>query len=551
MLRGGISGVPPSESFDFVIVGGGSAGCVLAYRLSEDGNSRVLVLEAGVRDSSMLIHLPLGVGKVWNDPRFNWSYMSEPEPHLGGRQIFHPRGKVLGGGSSINMLAYVRGNRGDFDRWRQTGLGGWSYDDVLPYFKRAESFEDRDNPYHGTDGPWKIRTTPIADPIIDTFFDAARSAGYPQTPDYNGAVQDGVARLQINADRGRRQSTAVAYLRPAMQRPNVKVETGAHVTRVLLEDGRAVGVEYVIGSETRRVRAEREVILSGGAINSPQVLMLSGIGPGDHLAEIGIETRHELPQVGGNLQDHPAISVEYEYATPSRFHKHLRMDRLFVNAIRAMLFGTGPVALPPSSLTGFFKSRPELELPDIQMFFRPTAIDAHEWFPVIRPPADESFAFRTCHLRPESRGTVRLRSADPVDPVRIQNNFLATETDRFVQRESFRIIRRLAAQPAFDGARGSELMPGADVNSDDEVDAFVRETLATVYHPASTCRMGADQNSVVDSELRVRGVDRLRVADASIFPDLVGGNINAVVVMVAEKASDMILGRPAASEGAG
>lgn len=535
-----------SETCDFAVIGAGSAGCVLANRLSEDGANQVLVLEAGARDDNLLIHLPVGVGKVWNDPRFNWSYMSEPEPNLNGRRMYHPRGKVLGGGSSINMMAYVRGHSGDFDRWRQMGLGGWSYDDVLPYFKRAESFEDADNPYHGADGPWKIRTNRVVDPIIDTFLEAVRSAGYPETPDYNGAVQDGFARLQINVDRGRRQSTAVAYLRPAMQRSNVRVETGAHVSRILLDGGRAVGVEYLRDGGMTRVKVEREVVLAGGSINSPQVLMLSGIGPGDHLAEVGVATERELPQVGSNLQDHPSIGVEYRYATPSRFHRDLRMDRLLLNGIRAKLFGAGPFALPPSSLTGFFRSRPDLELPDIQMFFRPLSMDAREWFPVLRPPGPETFAFRTCHLRPESRGTVRLRSADPLEPVRMQNNFLATETDRFVQRESFRVIRRLAHQPAFEGVRGDELAPGADVESDDDIDAYVRETLATVFHPAGTCRMGADDAAVVDPQLRVRGVDRLRVADASVFPDLVGGNINAVVVMVAEKASDMILGRSSA-----
>ncbi len=492
-----------------------------------------------------MIHLPMGVGKVWNDPRFNWSYMSEPEPHLNGRQIFHPRGKVLGGGSSINMMAYVRGHQGDFVRWRQMGLKGWSYDEVLPYFKRAEAFQDRRDPYHGAAGPWKIRTTDISDPVLDAFLEAVRSAGYTETPDYNGAEQEGFARLQVNVHKGRRQSLAVAYLRPSLSRQNVELQVEAHVTRILFEDGRAVGVEYSRGGSTQRARARREVVLSGGAINSPQVLMLSGIGPAEHLARNGIEVVRDRHDVGENLQDHPAIGVEYEYATSSKFHRDLRMDRLAVNAVRAWLWGTGPVAVPPSSLTGFFKSRPELEIPDIQMFFRPTALNAREWFPLLRPPVAETFAFRTCHLRPESRGTVRLRSSAPRDPVRLLNNFLSTETDRFVQRESFRVIRKLAGQEAFEGIRGRELAPGNEVTMDDEIDAFIRETLTTVYHPSCSCRMGADEASVVDEELRVRGVDNLRIADASIFPDLVGGNINAVVVMVAEKAADMMLGRPA------
>ena len=517
----------------------------MAHRLSEDPKNRVLVLEAGDRDKSKLLHIPMAVGKAWNHPRFNWSYLSEPEPNLGGRQVYHPRGKVLGGGSSINMMAYVRGHHGDFDRWRQKGLPGWSYEDVLPYFKRAEAFQDRSDPYHGSDGPWKIKTTEIEDPVLDTFAEAARSAGYSETPDYNGAVQDGFARLQVNVHKGRRQSLAVAYLKTALDRSNLELQVNAHVTRILMDGRRAVGVEYVQDGTTHRVEARREVVLSGGAINSPQVLMLSGIGPGDHLAETGVETVCDSPSVGGNLQDHPAIGVEYRYASPSRFHKVLRMDRLAVHSLQAWLFGTGPVALPPSSLTGFFRSRPDLELPDIQMFFRPLALTAREWFPVLRPPAEESFAFRTCHLRPESRGTVRLRSSDPRDPVRLQNNFLATETDRFVQRESFRIIRKLAYQPAFEGVRGEELMPGDQVQSDDEIDGFVRESLATVYHPSCTCRMGVDDESVVDPDLRVRGVDCLRVADASVFPDIIGGNINAVVVMVAEKAADLVLGKPA------
>ena len=533
------------KTVDYIVVGGGSAGCVLTNRLSADGANRVLTLEAGGRDDDFMIHMPLGVGKVWQDPKLNWSYMSEPEPHADNRRLFHPRGKVLGGSSSINMMAYVRGNHGDYDRWRQKGLAGWSWDDVKPYFKRAEAFQDRADDWHGKDGPWKIRTTDVQDPIFDAFFDAVRSAGYRVAEDYNGASQDGFARLQVNAVNGRRQSAAVAYLRPAMKRPNVEVQVRAHVTRVLLEDGRAVGVEYLQNGRTRAVRAAKEVILSGGAINSPQVLMLSGIGPGDHLRDRGIEVRHDLAGVGSDLQDHPAVGLEYYYAGQSKFHRELRLDRLAFHVARVKLFGTGMAASPPSSLTGFVKSRPDLELPDIQMFFRPMSMTARQWFPGVLPPSEQTFAFRCCHLRPESRGTVRLGSADPLAPVKILNNFLSTDEDRRVLRESFRIMRTLALQPAFDGVRGKEFAPGEHVAADDDaaVDAYVRASLSTVYHPASTCRMGADERAVVDADLKVRGIDALRVVDASVFPDLVGGNINAVVIMIAEKAADRILGR--------
>ncbi len=538
-----------AKTYDYVIVGAGSAGCVLAARLSADG-ARVLVLEAGGRDRNWLIHMPIGVGKVWHDPRFNWSYMSEPETNLGGRQIFHPRGKVVGGSSSINMMAYVRGNRGDYDRWRQMGLDGWSYADVLPYFKRAQNFADAATEYHGTDGPWNIRTTAMDDPIVETFFEAARSAGYRLTEDYNGAVQEGFARLQVNVHQGRRRSAAAAYLHPSLGRPNLDLEVRAHVTAVVFEGTRAVGVDYLQGGTTKRVTAAGEVILAGGAINSPQVLMLSGVGPAGHLAEFGIDAVHDLPGVGANLQDHPSIGIEYRYRRPSRYHQELRLDRLAVNIARARLFGTGPAATPPSGVTGFIKSRPELEIPDIQMFFRPVAYSARQWFPVVMPAGVETFTFRTCHLRPESRGTVRLGSADPLRPVRIRNDFLATETDRQVLRTSFRVIRELASQPAFDGTRGAELAPGEDVEDDAAVDAYIRETLATVYHPVGTCRMGADEDAVVDGDLRVRGRDGLRVVDASVMPDLVGGNIQAAVIMIAEKAADAILGNspPPAAE---
>ena len=533
------------KTVDYVVVGAGSAGCVLTNRLSEGGADRVLVLEAGDWDKSFMIHMPLGVGKVWHDPKFNWSYESEPEPHADNRRLFHPRGKVLGGSSSINMMAYVRGNHGDYDRWGQKGLTGWTFDDVLPYFKRAESFQDGEDAFHGSEGPWKIKTTDVDDPIFDCFFDAVQQAGYQKAADYNGASQEGFARLQVNVFKGRRQSAAVAYLRPAMKRGNVEVQVRAHVTRVLLESGRAIGIEYKQDGRLHAVRAEKEVILSGGSINSPQVLMLSGIGSGDHLVEMGIDVIHELPGVGCDLQDHPAIGVEYNYAGNSKFHREIRLDRLAFNVARVKLFGTGMAATPPSSLTGYVKSRTGLEIPDVQIFFRPMSMTARQWFPGIMPAAEQTYAFRACHLRPESRGRVWLRSLNPEEPVHILNNFLSTEEDRRVLRESFRIMRKLGTQPAFDDMRGSEFAPGPDLLTDDDeaVDAYIRETLSTVFHPTSTCRMGTDDGSVVDRELRVRGVERLRVVDASIMPDIVGGNLNATVIMIAEKASDIILGR--------
>ncbi len=526
---------------DYVIVGAGSAGCVLANRLSATGAS-VLVLEAGGRDASWLIRIPLGVGKAWHAPAFNWSYTSDPEPNLGGREIFHPRGKVLGGSSSINMMAYVRGHRGDFERWRQMGLDGWSYADVLPYFRRAERFEDPANPFHGADGPLDIQTSRTDDPVIDAFLEAAVSAGYALTEDYNGARQEGFARLQSNIRNGRRCSAAVAYLHPAIAAGRVTVETGALATGVEIQDGRVTAVRYLKDGRGRTAAAGAGVILSGGAINSPQLLMLSGIGPAAHLAEHGIATACDRPGVGANLQDHPAIGADYRYAVPSTFHRKLRLDRRAFSMVRARFLGTGPAAVAPSAATAFVRSRPEIELPDIQLFFRPASFNAREWFPIFRPPAPETFAFRACHLRPESRGTVRLRSADPTAKMRIRNDFLSTHTDRRALRDAVRLIRTLAAQKALDPYRGAELLPGPGVETDAEIDAFVRGNLATVYHPIGTCRMGTDADSVVDPEFRVRGIDGLRVVDASVMPDLVGGNINAVVIMIAEKAADTILG---------
>ncbi len=527
--------------YDTIIVGAGSAGCVLANRLGEDRAKSILVLEAGGHDRHWLLRIPIGVAKVWNEPRFNWSYQSEPEPHVDGRSIYHPRGKVIGGSSSINMMAYVRGNRGDYDRWRQKGLTGWSYADVLPYFKRAETWEGGADAYRGGDGPLKVRKGRNQDPIFDACVAAAPELGLPVNDDYNSGDQDGFTRGQFTASGGRRFSTARAYLHPAVKRGNVSVEVNAQTTRILMEGNRAVGIEYLQYGNLRQAYA-KEVILSAGSINSPQILMLSGLGPADHLRSVGIEPRIDLPQIGRNLQDHPAIRLAYERLSPSRLPGELRLDRLTISMARAILFGTGFAANPPGGMYAFVRSAPEIDIPDLQLFCSNASLFAREWFPGWRPPASDVVTMRACHLRPESRGHVTLASSDPAAKVRIFNNFLSTDADRRAIRSAFNILRDIAHTKPFQALIGAELTPGVAVQSDAEIDAYIRQTMDTVYHPVGTCRMGSDPEASVSLDFRVRGVEGLRVVDASVMPDLTGGNINAVVIMVAEKASDVIRG---------
>jgi 4-pyridoxate dehydrogenase len=534
------------ESYDTIIVGAGSAGCVLAARLGEDAARRILVLEAGGEDDNWFIHLPLGVGKVWNNPRWNWNYTGEPEPHADNRRIDHPRGKVVGGSSSINIMAYVRCHRLDYDRLPQLGLKGWSYADVLPYFKRAESFEGGGNLYRGGSGPLRTRQNPAQDYIYEAFLEAAPELGYRVNEDYNAAEQAGFGRLQHTIGNGWRCSAAVAYLRPAAKRGNITLLTRAHATRILFDGRRAVGIEYVKDGQRREIRADDEVILSGGAYNSPQLLLLSGIGPADELRGRGIEPRVDLKCVGKNLWDHPMLATQWLRVKEGSFHRGLRLDRLIPSLAQAYLFGTGFATQLPGIGTAFVMSMPGLEAPDLQYFCGAGGFRAREWFPIFRPPMPDVFGLTYCHLRQQSRGEVTLASADPLAAPRIFNNFLATEYDRRAMREGLRFaLRAVEETRAFAGLARRRVLPGPDVKGDAELDAFIRANMTTIYHPAGTCKIGTDAMAVVDPEFRVLGVERLRVIDASVMPDPIGGNLNAPVIMVAEKASDMIRGKPA------
>ncbi len=533
-----------AESYDYIVVGAGSAGCVLAGRLSEDEDVRVLLLEAGPSDRDPLISIPIGIGKMHAERLHDWGYDSEPEAGLDGREMEALRGKVIGGSSSINVMAYVRGHRGDYDRWAQKGCAGWSYADVLPYFKRCESWEEGGDRWRGAEGPLGVVRSKSRDPLFDAWMEAGEESGFGVTPDYNGERQEGFGRSQWTIRDGRRCSAAVAWLRPAMRRPNLTVRTGALATRVALEGVRARGVAWLQGGRQRIAYAEREILLSGGAFNSPQLLMLSGIGPAGHLREMGIEVALDLAGVGRNLQDHLAVQLMNARNGNGHFRGELRLDRLAVNLARAWAFGSGPATWLPNGMHGFVRTRPELAVPDIQFLTRGAGLDARPWLPGIRPAPPDQYGMRPVVLHPESTGEVRLRAADPAAPIRIRPGFLARRADLDTLRAGVRAAREVFAQPALARFHKAETEPGPAVRTDAEIDAWIRATAITAHHPSCTCRMGIDEGAVLDPELRVRGAEGLRVVDASAMPDLVSGNINACVLMMAEKAADMIRGRP-------
>jgi choline dehydrogenase len=522
--------------YDYIIVGAGSAGCVVASRLSEDADVKVLLLEAGGRDASANIHTPAGLGKLIDNDTYNWNYWTMPQRGMKGRRMYWPRGKTLGGSSSINAMVYIRGHRLDYEHWRQLGNPGWSYADVLPLFRKAENNERLSDEFHGRGGPLNVTDHIYRNPLTSLFVDAAAEAGLPRNADFNGNEQEGAGFYQITQKAGKRWSAATAYLKPAMRRPNLTVVTKALTTRVLIEKGRAVGVEYRHDGKLEKVHAAREVVLSGGAINSPQLLMLSGIGAADELRQAGVAPVHDLPGVGKNLQDHLDINVIHECTQPITYDGLTKPLKQIKLGLQYLLFKDGPATSNIAEAGGFARTDAKAASPDIQFHFIPGYVIDHGRI----KPEGHGITLHVCCLRPESRGELRLTSANPADAPAIDPDYLQTDNDLKVLVEGVKRGRAIMAARAFQPYRGAERFPGPGRQSDADIADFIREAAETEYHPIGTCKMGSDRAAVVDAELKVHGIEALRVIDASIMPTLVSGNTNAPSIMIGEKGAAMI-----------